>query len=277
MPQLTSVPPITSEGSESPPEESQKARARTTRALPTDRIAFPRQLDVLRGFAVAAADNGGSASNNNVAPLVSMSHHTIALSNSFFVEAGFMTRTAPGRFAPAAGVVEYSRAHSWTPTTATHRLAPIVSSSWFGQLIARKVSVQARNAEEIMSDLAGEAGASPEHRPQIELLIEFAVASGIVERDGQTLKQATPTAARPEITTDAAPAADIPEPAPRKRGVTTAFMKDDTSGGVSFDVSVHVSMSDFAGWRPERISAFFGGIAAVLAAKGRMEEDAGSG
>lgn len=59
-------------------------------------------------------------------------------------------------------------------------------------------------------------------------------------------------------------------------GELTTFRRDKTENVVSFDISVRVSMAEFATWRPERISAFFGGIASVLAAKGRIEEDAGS-
>lgn len=35
-------------------------------------------------------------------------------------------------------------------------------------------------------------------------------------------------------------------------------------------------MQEFSGWEPERIAAFFNGIAAVLAAKGAVEQKAGS-
>ena len=35
-------------------------------------------------------------------------------------------------------------------------------------------------------------------------------------------------------------------------------------------------MAEFAGWQPERISAFFSGVAQVLAAKGNVEKEAGT-
>jgi hypothetical protein len=46
-----------------------------------------------------------------------------------------------------------------------------------------------------------------------------------------------------------------------------------TNGVVQFHVSVRVDMAEFAGWEAERISAFFAGIAQVLAAKGSSKED----
>jgi hypothetical protein len=58
-----------------------------------------------------------------------------------------------------------------------------------------------------------------------------------------------------------------------KGAVSTAFVQP-TEGVVQFHVSVKVDMNEFASWRPDRITAFFGGIAAVLRAKGKVEEDA---
>ena len=42
-------------------------------------------------------------------------------------------------------------------------------------------------------------------------------------------------------------------------------------GLVQFAVSVRVDMSELSTWSPDRIAAFFGGIAQVLAAKGKVE------
>jgi len=48
----------------------------------------------------------------------------------------------------------------------------------------------------------------------------------------------------------------------------------DPSGVVQFVVNVRVEMSEMRNWRPERIAAFFAGIAQVLAAKGSVEQEA---
>lgn len=56
------------------------------------------------------------------------------------------------------------------------------------------------------------------------------------------------------------------EPSPRARRA------------VGFTVSVHLDMAAIAGWKPERIHAFFGGLAQVVAASKqeleKMEIDA---
>jgi hypothetical protein len=284
MAHLTPVPdPSPDDTPVADPPVASKPR-RGGRILPTERISFLRQLEVLRAFAVAAADGGGTASNKGAGDLIKMSHHTVVLSTPFFVSVGLLSRADRGRFAPVAEVVEYSRAFQWQPDSAALRLAPVLRKSWFGQIITRMVSVQPRDAEDVLTDLAGAAEATPDHRANLELLLEYAVAVGLVQRDGRQVRQAMPGAIpRADAESAATPAVTAPpvvvhstESTPQV-GTQTHFRTDDTEGMVSFDVSVRVRMSDFAGWSPARISAFFGGIASVLAAKGRMEEDAGSG
>jgi hypothetical protein len=202
-----------------------------------------------------------------------MSHNTINIATPFFVDAGLLSRTDRGRLVPSEAVVEFSRATQWSPDTAAHRLGPVIQRSWFGQIITRMVSVQRRSVEDVLTDLGGAANAGPGERSQLELLITYAAAAGLVVRDGGMIGQAMPGGAIAPAEAVAGPIA--PEPETPSVGVTSNFRRDETENVVSFDISVRVRMSEFAGWRPERISAFFGGIASVLAAKGRMEEDAG--
>ena len=63
---------------------------------------------------------------------------------------------------------------------------------------------------------------------------------------------------------------------PVRTTVSTVFSQP-ADGLVQFNVSVKVDMREFAGWAPERITAFFGGIAQVLAAKGSIEKVASEG
>jgi hypothetical protein len=245
--------------------------------LPSDRIPYSRQLEILRAFAVAAADNGGTASNNNVGEIVKMSHKTVALATPFFVDAGFLARADRGRFRPAEAVTEYSRAFAWTPDRAGHHLGPLVRRSWFGQVILPRVSVNPREEDEVLSALSGAAGATTEHRQQLSMVLDFAVLAGVVERDSSRIVASNGTVPAASAVTSADPA---PPPASTgvgttRSGVATGFAQDVTEGYVEFHVDVKVKTAEFATWRPERISAFFGGIAQVLAAKGRMEEDAG--
>ena len=67
--------------------------------------------------------------------------------------------------------------------------------------------------------------------------------------------------------------ADPPTKPKASSGVQTAFSAP-TEGVVQFHISVKVDMGEFKGWEADRIASFFGGIAQVLTAKGKMEEKA---
>ena len=53
---------------------------------------------------------------------------------------------------------------------------------------------------------------------------------------------------------------------------TTVTAVNNFAGTVNFNVSVRVEMTEFATWKPERIAAFFNGMAQVLAAKANVEK-----
>lgn len=43
--------------------------------------------------------------------------------------------------------------------------------------------------------------------------------------------------------------------------------KRTSDGGITYDVSINVSMAEMQAWSPDRIASFFSGLARVLAAK----------
>jgi hypothetical protein len=280
MPQLTAVPDPSSDSTESQekPEPKPDTRPRTSRPLPTDRIAFQKQLAVLRGFAVAATENGGVASANDVEKVIRMSHSTISLATPFFVDAGLLIRSDRGRFRPSEAVTEYTRGQDWSPESAGRYLRAVVAKSWFGDIIGKKVELNPRELDDVMAALAGASDASPDHRNQVSMLIDYAAFAGLVKRDGNMLRKVDGEAPpSPQIGNVESPPAPTPlAPEKAQEGVHSGFAQDSAAGYVEFHVNVKVRTAEFSTWRPERITAFFGGIAAVLAAKGQMEKDAGS-
>ena len=77
-------------------------------------------------------------------------------------------------------------------------------------------------------------------------------------------------ATRPELQPESA-AAKTPEPAPNPRpqerqgSEPRHFLSAD--GAVSLDISIQVNLAELKGWSADRITAFFGGIAQVVAAR----------
>jgi hypothetical protein len=151
-------------------------------------------------------------------------------------------------------------------------LAPLIGNTWFGDRMRSRLLFSPMSQDEMIADLAAQIAAPPEFKPQIESLIDFAVLAGVVKRDGTQLTAGDTAQKGPESTMPPRtekPITDTPDPSaaptPRSGNVASGFMSSE--GGVQFHVAIKVDMKEMGGWSPDRISAFFAGLAQVLAAK----------
>lgn len=257
---------------------AQKPKApRPTKYLPTDRIAFTKQLDLLRTYAIASGPVRKPVTLAEVEDIIKMKGSTISLANPFFVDSGLLQKTDKG-FVPSEAVQSFQRAHQWQLQGATAKLAPVIAQTWFGKKLLVKLAFRPIDEKEAIGDLADESTASPEYEPQIRTLIDYVVVAGLAIRDGTLLRpggqadgvQNEPDPAEP---TSIPSEPDMPASTSAKTTIMTSFAAP-TNGGVQFNVNVNVDMNEFAGWQAERIAAFFNGIAQVLAAKGQIERSA---
>src|SRR5262245_17962206 len=107
------------EASEFEPQQSQtkkKQSGKPSKVLPTVRISFSKQLDILRGY--AAAGNGKIATTKDVAEIVQMAATTISMANPFFLDLRFIQKTEGVGMTPAAELMEYLHAYEWDKETA---------------------------------------------------------------------------------------------------------------------------------------------------------------
>ncbi len=248
---------------------------RPNKYLPTDRITFSKQLDILRGWAAASGPAGKVVTNNAVADIVKMQASTVSLANAFFVSSGLIVKTEGGSI-PCPEVAAFLRAYEWSPETAAQKLAPILQKTWFAEELLSKLAFGPMTENEAVQDLADAAKAAPEYRGQLRILLDYLAAAGLIQRDGNQLKKgqvlgngssSAPIEAPTAPKSDASPSS---QDSLQKSSVPILF--GTTEGAVNFHVSVRVDMGEFANWKPERIAAFFTGIAQVLAAKANIEE-----
>ncbi len=262
--------------SESVVTSSTSVKARPSRPLPTDRIKFPRQLDALRAFAVASGPQTRPVSLQEVAPLISMTPNTVSLATTFFVDAGLLTRTETGRFLPTPVTQDFARAYDWNKDTAAHKLAPALAETWFAEELLKWINVRGSISEKDAAEtLAGSVSASPHYKAQIRLLIDFLEAAGLVDKDGQSIRQSRREVRDAAPLSEAAvtpPSAAQSEPEIRRHVVATSASQSP-EGVVAFSVAIRVDMTELATWSPDRIGAFFAGLAKVIAAKNGVENN----
>jgi hypothetical protein len=106
----------------------------------------------------------------------------------------------------------------------------------------------------------------------LQVLIEYLVVGGLVERSGGMLRK-RPTATNPEIAEPLPIKEEIaPEIKEAPRSNVKTLFSQTPAGRVQFHIDVDVDMAEFASWQSDRITAFFTGLAQVLAAKADIEK-----
>jgi hypothetical protein len=258
-----------------PKKAAKHVDSRPTKFLPSERITFGRQLDILRGWAAAGGSLRKVVSNLEVAKVVNMQPSTVSLNNAFYSSIGLLVK-AEGGYAAAEEVTAFLRAWEWNKDTAAQKLAPILAKSWFYEALASKLEFGARSEAECLQDMGDASNAGQGYKNNLKMLLEYLTATGLVQRDGDSVKKGgatvTPSSAQQVVSESAA----SPKPETIATGDSLAktmpSLFGTTEGEVQFNVVVKVKMGEFASWQADRIAAFFGGIAQVLAAKAKVEQ-----
>lgn len=255
------------------PASIKKIVAKPKKDLPTDRIAFQKQLEMLRAYAAASGQSGKAVTNNDVAKITGMTAATVSLANTFFASVGFLKKQDPG-YVPSAEVVAFARAYEWDRETATHKLAPLIAASWFAEAILPVLSIRPMAEQDAIAAIADAAAAGTEHAARIRMLLDYLKVGGLIKQEGKQIT-ATPAPSSVASSARAEGGGSGPIPTPSSaRPVVPTTVGQPTEGAIQFDISVRVRMSEMAAWSPERISAFFSGVAQVLSARGSKEDSA---
>jgi hypothetical protein len=151
-----------------------------TKVLPTPRISFAKQLDILRAY---AAEGDKPVTNDQVAALVKIAASTASLANPFFADIGLVDRI-DGKYQASPAVQSFARAHRWDPENAPRELAPVLIETWFAKRLLPRLAYSAMSEREATAELDQEAKAGPEYLPQLRVLLDFLEASGLIHRDG---------------------------------------------------------------------------------------------
>lgn len=163
-----------------------RARLKPRKALPTDRVTFVKQLDILRAAAAASGPGHKPVSNEDIAKVVNIHYGSISNCNPFFLEAGLLSRQKHQNM-PSEEVFAYAEKYEWEPEKAALKLAPAIRKTWFCSTLIPKLTFRSLQLDEAISFLADEIGATKEYRDQLAMLIEYMRVSGIVSVDGNVV------------------------------------------------------------------------------------------
>jgi len=246
-----------------------EGRVRATKKLPSTRLGFTKQIEILRAFALLSGS--GPVHYAKVANTVGAHDSNVSTMNPFFVENGFLVKQGAGHV-PTGPVQEFARKYNWNKDTAGHALAPLVRNTWFADALLTRIHFRPVSEEDGIEVLAAACSADPDSKPQLRMLIDYLDLSGLLRRDNGQLIAISDQRAQPEMPPAPAPAAPAAEPAP-----VISPQATPSAGAITFQVKIDVNMADLAGWPADRIAAFFNGMAAVIAAQNAAETSGPTG
>jgi len=248
-----------------------------TKTLPNWRLGVAKQIDIVRAYAAGSSKGTRPVTLEEAAEIAGMAPTTVIMAHAFLTSVGLIKRNESGGFLPSPEAVSFLSAYEWDAKTAAYKLAPKLREAWFSEALLPRISYGSALDERVaVNVLAEAAGASPEYERELRMILEFMGMTGVVQREAGQIKQIRPNAAAgdPIATPPRTEEPRMPElePTPQSARVKTSFASQSPDGGIDFNIAVHVDMGEFGNWRPERIQAFFRGIAEVLAAKADVEK-----
>ena len=283
---LRPVPPAGDTPADPPaPSSSTRSqpRARTSRALPTDRMKFDTQVGALLAIAVSSSNGNRSVGSVDIATRIGVSPATAGLSNAFFMECGLIKREKKGRYKPTQAVLEFARQHSFDPKAAGKLLAEPLSRSWAFREVQQQRGMGSVTERRMVEVLAAAAGATAEHRQQLLTILAWLQYAGLIALEGGLVKLT------PEGAAEAAAGAE-PEPEPKPGGAgddpghdeetdpastgTTTKLKGREAQpepimGFSFEFAL--TADDLPKLSPEQIKALFEAVGSVMAIKATIK------
>ena len=168
-------------------------------------------------------------------------------------------------------MVDYARALDWGRDDAATKLAPAIRATWFAQTLGMHLKMRSISVTEAIQKLAEEAAAGKEYQAALRMCVEYMEVAGIVRRNGDQLQLATvnetPPQADPAPETMEEEMTAEPSARPARPSVVSGFPQPSSGGSIRLAFDVTVTMAEMATWDATRISAFFAGVAQVLAAK----------
>jgi hypothetical protein len=246
------------------------AKNKPAHALPSPRVRVAVQLELLKAYAVGSNFGGATTTYIKAAELAGIGPNSASLCNAFFYDAGLIVRADSG-VVPTQPVIEYARALDWGREDAATKLATAIRNTWFAQTLVMHLKMRSISVTEAIQKLAEEAAAGKEHQPALRMCVEYLEVSGVVRRNGDQLQLATVNETPPQ--TDPAPEMEEeemtaePSARPPRPSVVSGFPQPSSGGSIRLAFDVTVTMAEMATWDAARITAFFAGVAQVLAAK----------
>ncbi|MBX3744133.1 MAG: hypothetical protein KF833_02385 [Verrucomicrobiae bacterium] len=167
-------------------------RTTLTRTIPTDRVTFPRQCEIIRAHAAAYEAEGAPVVVEALTKFADMTPGTISMGNAFLLDVGII-RKEGRKFLPSDELMAMHRMYGIDESRAWSKLAPLFERSWFGQRLIPLLKFKPMTEDEAVHELAEVSTAEAGHLPQLRVIVEYLILVGLIVRQGGQLKLKNPT------------------------------------------------------------------------------------
>ncbi|KGH43230.1 hypothetical protein IN07_24135 [Modestobacter caceresii] len=165
-------------------------RQRAEKSLPTDRLSFEKQVEALKWIAQLSGPGKRPVTAEEISASLGLKGNTGGLSNKFFRDSGWIEPGGRGQYVATDGLVAFHRHFGMDSTDLVGAQAYLLGSaraSWYWQEIEGMVQGAGVRTAAVLHALARAAGASANHKEQLELVVEWLEWLGLVSRDGEII------------------------------------------------------------------------------------------
>lgn len=245
-------------------------RARASKSLPTDRLKFEAQIELLQRFGRMSGSQRRPVTSEEIAKAQQVSANTASLNNGFYVDAGWLQRAGRGKYVASDALLAYTQRAQFDPANAQSAaglLADEMKKSWYWQSLEGHIRGGGLPRPEALVILSTEAGAGQEYKIQLENVLQWLQFVGLVQLDEKFVR---PGSAAGAVAVEDAPwtgSEDAPDEqttgdhmdqsnsrAPERKDVVLAFSLDFKLGA-----------GELKSLSPDQIRALFEAVGTVAA------------
>ncbi|MEU1679276.1 hypothetical protein ABZ422_09340 [Micromonospora zamorensis] len=250
---------------------------RATKSLPTDRMKFEAQVELLQRFGRLSGSQKRAVTSEEVAKAQGVMPNTASLNNGFFVDAGWLQRSGRGKYTASDALLAYTQRVQFDAAnahSAAALLAEEMKKSWYWQVLSDQVSGGGLLRTEAMVLLSTAAGAGQEYKVQLENVLQWLQFVGLVQLDEKFVR---PGAVAGAVAVEDAPPAGS-NAAPDEQ--TTGDHMDQSKNRVperkdvvlAFSLDFKLSAGELKSLSPDQIRALFEAVGTVAALTAPKED-----
>ncbi|MEM9744373.1 MAG: hypothetical protein AAF918_16955 [Pseudomonadota bacterium] len=137
---------------------------------------------MLRGYGIESTSERKPVALQKVAEIVGIHQNSVSACNQFFIDVGLIEKQGH-KFTPAREVVDFTNRMQWNADDAAEKLQPILKDSWFARVVLPRLQLRSLSEEDVIAALADASNASPTHKAQLTMLLDYLASAGLIKRD----------------------------------------------------------------------------------------------